>query len=414
MPSAGLVSNGYRNIAFSEGTLWRNLRKMAKLELLNHGKIPDALSIVYSEVSTVMGVLHRLCKGGGGETNVAPKKYLRSITMNTIFRLMIGKRLDVEDPNKTPDMLELDVIYSVLFQMLGSGAPEDIFPLLSLLPTPRMRRIRKLVARRNTLLTAIIDKKKSDLASCLPGCEAQDVMTSLLKSQPMSKLSEADCAMMVNDIVAAAIDTTASSMEWLLLFLATHQETQAAVHRELDRAFGASLPAGVQIDTNKLPMLRASIMEAMRMRMVAPLGVPHESRVAITLGGYGIPANTQLITNAMHVANDPKTWRDPERFRPERFLEEESHLRLQGGGSFPAVEDYKFAPFSVGHRYCPGSDMAKMELFLIAAHLLHSFHWAPTQGGKICLEGQFGLTLEAPDQVLLCTPRHPRAPAAGT
>lgn len=78
------------------------------------------------------------------------------------------------------------------------------------------------------------------------------------------------------------------------------------------------------------------------------------------------------------------------------------------------MEDYKFAPFSVGHRYCPGSDMAKMELFLIAAHLLHSFHWAPTQGGKICLEGQFGLTLEAPDQVLLCTPRHPRAPAAGT
>lgn len=54
--------------------------------------------------------------------------------MNTIFRLMIGKRLDVEDPNKTPDMLELDVIYSVLFQMLGSGAPEDIFPLLSVRP----------------------------------------------------------------------------------------------------------------------------------------------------------------------------------------------------------------------------------------------------------------------------------------
>jgi cytochrome P450 len=84
-------------------------------------------------------------------------------------------------------------------------------------------------------------------------------------------------------------------------------------------------------------------------------------------------------------------------------------MRLLGSGSFPALEDYKFAPFSVGKRYCPGADMAKRQLLLEAVRLIHAFHWAPQPGSRVNLEGKFGLTYEAPAQELLCTARHPTA-----
>ncbi|TKR64312.1 hypothetical protein L596_024871 [Steinernema carpocapsae] len=61
----------------------------------------------------------------------------------------------------------------------------------------------------------------------------------------------------------------------------------------------------------------------------------------------------------------------PERFNPERFLDEKNELQQQ-----------KMIPFGVGRRACMGEGLAKTEIFLIIANLFKTYKITPaTEGG---------------------------------
>ncbi len=60
--------------------------------------------------------------------------------------------------------------------------------------------------------------------------------------------------------------------------------------------------------------------------------------------GYTFPAGVEVVINAYGVHRDPRHWKDPEIFNPERFLPENVVGR----------HPYAFVPFSGGSRNCIG------------------------------------------------------------
>ena len=93
-----------------------------------------------------------------------------------------------------------------------------------------------------------------------------------------------------------------------------------------------------------------------------PTGVPHKATVDVELGGHLIKKDTTVIffvTTAMH---DKDTWKDPEVFRPERFLDEKERFM-----SRPHPE---YIPFSAGRRSYPGEKIALANLFFIVSGLI--------------------------------------------
>lgn len=187
--------------------------------------------------------------------------------------------------------------------------------------------------------------------------------------------------------LAAAIETTLWSMEWGIAELVNHQEIQSKVRAELDAVLGP----GVQItepDTTRLPYLQAVVKETLRLRMAIPLLVPHMNLHDAKLGGYDIPAESKILVNAWWLANDPANWKNPEEFRPERFFEEEKHTEANGN-------DFKFLPFGVGRRSCPGIILALPLLALSIGRLVQNFHLLPPPGqSKVDVAekgGQFSL-----------------------
>ena len=101
--------------------------------------------------------------------------------------------------------------------------------------------------------------------------------------------------------------------------------------------------------------------------------------------GYHIPGQTMVIANMwyasfpMHLAcfkpihhilyrkmtQDPTYYPDPQRFRPDRWLEMDRHL-------------YEFADprkivFGFGRRACPGRDFAEVSIWLAAASIISLF-----------------------------------------
>jgi len=83
-------------------------------------------------------------------------------------------------------------------------------------------------------------------------------------------------------------------------------------------------------------MVEMTIREQMRINPLTPLGVPHGCSEDTTLGGYFVPKGSLVISNLYAMNHDPTVWKDPESFRPERFLE-------------PGVKDTTF-PFGLGKK----------------------------------------------------------------
>ncbi|XP_043918443.1 cytochrome P450 4V2 [Protopterus annectens] len=138
-------------------------------------------------------------------------------------------------------------------------------------------------------------------------------------------------------------DTTAAAINWSLHLLASHPEIQQKVHSELDEVFGELDRPPTMEDLKNLQFLDCVIKESLRLFPSVPM-FARTLRDGCNIRGYNIPkgVNAVIIPYALH--RDPEHFPDPEEFKPERFLSENS------SGRHP----YAFIPFSAGLRNCIG------------------------------------------------------------
>jgi len=403
-PTTRIALHNGADIAFGDyGANWRKMRKAVVTDLLHKSEFMKRSSIMMTEVMRAKNAIKVQCSSNGGKACLSPRRYLRSTTINVIYSIVFGRTIEPGNPESDPELHELDQAFQELFETIGLGAIEDFMPLLHILPTPHMTRIRSVTNTRDRILMKFIHERRERRSTGAPG--SNNLLDVLLERQEERGMSQKDLLFIVNDLVSAGTDTSGTTLEWLLLLMADNPASQDTVQVELDEIFGDEVPS--TIDADKLPVLHAAIMEAMRIKAVGPLLVPHQTRQDLTLGGYHIPANTPIHINNMAMAMSPKYWDRPEEFRLERFLEEEKHLKLRNVDGGLDAEAYKFVPFGAGPRHCPGREMAVFEMTMIAAHLLHAFRWAPADG-HVNLEEKFGLTLEPmmSHQKLRCSLRH--------
>ena len=154
----------------------------------------------------------------------------------------------------------------------------------------------------------------------------------------------------------------------------------------------------------------AVVKEVMRFRLVSPVMAPHYASQDFTLHDtqgvpHTIPQGTQLFMHGYSMALDEELWDvDPHTFYPERWLLPRNEgLDLHGKERRKNVEHYKFIPFSMGPRTCPGYSFAKVAVFLQAATIAHSFEWKLSEkakrsehvdtNGRLDLTENWGLTI---------------------
>ena len=78
---------------------------------------------------------------------------------------------------------------------------------------------------------------------------------------------------------------------------------------------------------------------------------------------------------------DPEYWKDPDVFRPSRFLVEKKY-----------VPDERNIPFGIGRRKCLGETLGRLQGFLFFSNLLHHFTIESPDGVPPDLQPEAGLT----------------------
>ena len=163
---------------------------------------------------------------------------------------------------------------------------------------------------------------------------------------------------------------------------------QTRLHCQLDDVIGNANRLPELSDKPNMPYLDAFIAEVQRTVSEIPLAAPHSTTRDTSLAGFFIPRDMTVFVNLWAIHHDPDYWEDPFCFRPERFLDEQGRLRVQG-----------IMPFSAGTRLCPAESFGKKIVFLFAARLLYSFSF-------MCPQGQVLPEVEESDNgiVLDCKP----------
>ena len=184
----------------------------------------------------------------------------------------------------------------------------------------------------------------------------------LLKFHMDGQLTEEQVIEEVNTFTFAGHDTVGISMAFTLFCLGHHPEIQERVAREVEQVLGEGDGYEVSGDqVKKLKYLEAVIKESLRLYPPGP-SFGRKMVEDVMLNGYHVPAGTDVWLNVKAIHMDPDFFPDPEKFDPERFLNE---------GSVPA---FAFSAFSLGPRNCIGSRFAMIEEKIILAHILRKFH----------------------------------------
>ena len=173
-------------------------------------------------------------------------------------------------------------------------------------------------------------------------------------------------------MITAGMDTTAISVEWGMAELIKNPRVQQKAQEELDRVIGFERVM-TEADFSNLPYLQCVAKEALRLHPPTPLMLPHRANATVKVGGYDIPKGSNVHVNVWAVARDPAMWKNPNEFRPERFLEEDVDMK---------GTDFRLLPFGAGRRVCPGAQLAINLVTSMLGHLLHHFVWTPPEGLK--------------------------------
>ncbi|XP_033748665.1 steroid 17-alpha-hydroxylase/17,20 lyase-like [Pecten maximus] len=357
------LSEGGKNIFLSQYTpTWKLHRKLATKALRKYlrGEKPQ------TAVHASMKEFTTLLTNTKGEA-FTPHAYVDHALFNVMCGLCFNKVYNFNNDTFKKFMNADDEF----IKEFGHGLIEDAFPILAKIwPSQQYR---KVLGYFNTMLQFLLDEFQEHVDQ-FDSNEIRDITDFVILARKeaedeedaelLSQLTDVHLRQTIADLFFAGFETTRLTLTWGLLYLADHQEVQRRVQAEVDKVVGRDRLPTIK-DRADLPYTEAVIYEVMRIASVVPFGVAHAARVDSKICGYDIPQGTTVAINHWALHNDPRHWKQPQIFNPERFLTSEGKL---------APPPESFLPFSVGKRMCLGESAAKQELMLIIPIILQEFN----------------------------------------
>lgn len=158
-------------------------------------------------------------------------------------------------------------------------------------------------------------------------------------------------------LLDAGHETTATNLTWALLLLGQRPAWQARLRDEIAAVVGEGPVSADQFE--RMPRLRATINETLRLYPSAPIILRRNLRPIALANGDALPGDAHLAISlyAMHRRQD--YWERPDEFDPERWLE--------------AAPNPAFIPFGAGMHKCVGMAMSLMQISAILIEILRAF-----------------------------------------
>jgi cytochrome P450 len=215
-----------------------------------------------------------------------------------------------------------------------------------------------------------------------------DTLLDLQLPDENRKLNDLEIVSLCNEFLNGGTDTTTTALQWIMANLVKHPQIQEKLLLEIKEVVGEGEEVVKEDDLQKMPYLKAIILEGLRRHPPARMVLPHAVTEDTVLGGFLVPKNGTVNFLVADIGWDSKAWEDPMAFKPERFLNSEREAFDITGS-----REIKMMPFGAGRRICPGYGLAMLHLEYFVANLILNFEWKAVDGDDIDLSEKQELTI---------------------
>jgi len=302
---------------------------------------------------------------GTGAVNIDAGADMTALTLAVIAGAAFGQRFGVARPDdgsatagstKSPsDAMDFEEASKIVASNL---LPRVLLPSWAFrLPVFGLRRLGR-------AFNVFTETLHSVVASRAKGAEDHTDLLSLMLRANCSAgtargLSDEELVGNTFMFLLAGHETTANALHWTLLLLARYPEVQGRVRAQVDAVMGDREDVS-SVDLERLDLVLGAFFEGLRLYPVVG-GVPKVCPKGGQLGEYPVPPGSVIMLDFKAMHRSPKSFADPNEFRPERFVD----------GAAPSP--FAFCPFSYGARSCIGNRFAQIEVTTALTRLLQRY-----------------------------------------
>ncbi|KAI9451342.1 cytochrome P450 [Russula earlei] len=347
-------------VAFTRyGEEFRRQRRLMARGLAQ-ARIPQYYPLI---TASTRPLLRSLLASSGSDFVPAIRRYAGGLNLNVVYGLEATRDDD-------PALLKVEGATDLLANHITAGGglwAVDILPILRHLPAwvPGAGFLRKAASWREIIFDSV-DFPFSLLKNA--GTAPPSFCSTLLRESDPAiaalAIEEFDVKWTANSMYAASLDTTITFTQHFFLGMLKHPEYLKRAQVELDSVLGAG-PSRLPTfeDRPHLPFVDALFSETMRWGVPVPLGLPHRVTQDDFYDGHFIPKGSLVFANIWAMLRDPEIFPDPDRFNPDRYLEEVDDETARR-------RDPRVFVFGFGRRRCPGAHLVESSVWLMLATML--------------------------------------------
>lgn len=383
LDAACALDHHQNSIAFlPAASRWRNFRKICNSHVFSTSRLDASQSLRRNKVKELLSYVGK-CSKDGVAVDVGQVAFVTTLNLlsNTFFSV------DLADFSSESARQFKETVRGLL-EEVGKPNAADYFPLLRKMDPQGIRQrvgvhFQKMIDTFNSMIDQRLQGTRPSTA-----LQANDVLDALLDiSRDKTKdIDQSHIPHILLDLFLAGTDTTSSTLEWAMAELLRNPDKMKLAQAELQEIIGKGNTIE-EPDVVRLPYLQAVVKETLRLHPAVPLLVPRKADSDVSLCGFTVPKNAQVLVNVWAIGKDPEIWQNPNSFQPERFL---------GSACDVKGRDFELIPFGAGRRICPGLPLAIRMIPLMLGSLIHEFNWeleGHTQPEKMDMEERFRCTL---------------------
>jgi cytochrome P450 len=371
---------GVAGVFSAEGDAWRRQRR-----IVMQAFHPGHLRAFFPTLAGITERLHaRWQKAAAAGAAIDAAADLMRYTVDVTTALAFGHDMRTLEGNDDVIQRHLDRIFPALGRRSIALVPYWRFVKL-----PADRELDRALAAVHAAVKDFVARARARLAAD-PAAAPRNLLEALLlaRDEDGSAFTDAEISGNVFTMLLGGEDTTANTIAWVLYYLCERPDVQAALVAEIDRVYPQPGDLAELAWLDRLPYVEAVANETMRLKPVAPL-IFLEANVDTTVDGVAVPKGTALFIASRAAATAPAAFPDPLAFKPERWLSD-------AGAPQPAAAladaHRAFLPFGAGPRFCPGRNLAMIEIKHVLATIARHYTVARAEPGR-AVEERFSFAM---------------------
>nr|XP_015835227.1 PREDICTED: uncharacterized protein LOC660088 [Tribolium castaneum] len=349
------------------GPKWKKHRKI--LTPAFHFQILEQFVDVFDSCSNVL--IQKLDKEVGN-TSVDVYPFVTLFTLDVICESTMGTKINAQD-DVTSDYVQ-SVKHMCRIIIERSISPVQMYDFLFVFTRNyfiQRRALRILHDKADGVISQRLRElqaqTKTDSEGDSEGIKKKKAFLDLILEAKVDgkPLSQDDIRQEVETFMFAGHDTTASAISFTLYCLANYPEVQKMAYEEQLSIFeDNNEPDVTYANLQSMKYLELVIKETLRLYPSVPI-IGRQSGEDFQFDNSWIPKGDTMLLFLYGIHRDPKYFKDPEVFDPNRFENPDNKM------------PYSYIPFSAGPRNCIGQKFAMLEMKCVLSKILRKFELQP-------------------------------------